>query len=66
MGLEPVRRGEGVVFLKGLHKWGRRFMPLSFAGTGLKAALQDPYDSCEHQFTLVYWRYVVIFFQEIV
>ena len=23
MGLEPVRQGEGVVFLKGSHKWGR-------------------------------------------
>ena len=44
MGLEPVRQGEGVVFLKGSHKWGRKFMPLSFAGTGQKAALQEPYE----------------------
>ncbi len=44
MGLEPVGRGEGVVFLKGSHKWKRKFMPLSFAGTGPKAALQPPYE----------------------
>ena len=44
MGLEPVRQGEGVVFLKGSYKWGRKFMPLSFAGTGQKAALQEPYE----------------------
>lgn len=44
MGLEPVGPGEGVVFLKGSHRWGRRFMPLSFAGTGPKAALQAPYE----------------------
>lgn len=42
--LEPVGPGEGVVFLKGSHKWGRRFMPLSFAGTGLKAPVEPPYE----------------------
>jgi ectoine hydroxylase-related dioxygenase (phytanoyl-CoA dioxygenase family) len=44
MGLEPVARGEGVVFLRGSHKWGRRFMPMSFAGTGPKGALVPPYE----------------------
>ncbi len=44
MGLEPVGAGEGVVFLKGSHRWGRRFMPLSFTGTGPKAPLQPPYE----------------------
>lgn len=39
-----VREGEGVVFIKGSHKWGRKFMPLSFAGTGQKAALQESYE----------------------
>ena len=44
MGLEPVGPGEGVVFLKGSHRWGRKFMPQNFAGTGPKAPLQPPYE----------------------
>jgi len=44
MGLEPVGAGEGVVFLKGSHKWGRQFMPESFAGTGPKGELIAPYE----------------------
>ena len=44
MGLEPVGIGEGVAFLKGSHKWGRRFMPHSFAGTGPKAEPRPPYE----------------------
>ncbi len=44
MGLEPVGPGEGVVFLKGSHKWQRHFMPLSFAGTGAKGELIAPYE----------------------
>ena len=50
MGLEPVRKGEGVVFLKGSHKWGRKFMPFGFAATGQKAALQE--SMCPHQTSL--------------
>jgi ectoine hydroxylase-related dioxygenase (phytanoyl-CoA dioxygenase family) len=44
MGLEPVGPGDGVVFLKGSHQWGRQFMPLSFAGTGPKGDLVAPYE----------------------
>ena len=44
LGLEPVGPGEGVVFLKGSHLWGRQFMPESFAGTGPKGKLQAPYE----------------------
>lgn len=44
MGLEPVGSGEGVVFLKGSHRWGRQFMPMSFTGTGPKGELQTPYE----------------------
>lgn len=45
MGLEPVGPGEGVVFLRGSHKWGRHFMPESFAGTGPKGNLVAPYEA---------------------
>ncbi|MHC4092883.1 MAG: phytanoyl-CoA dioxygenase family protein [Planctomycetota bacterium] len=45
MGLEPVGPGEGVVFLKGSHKWQRHFMPESFTGSGPKGALVAPYES---------------------
>ena len=45
MGLEPVGPGEGVVFLAASHRWGRQFMPLSFAGTGPKGELQAPYEA---------------------
>ena len=44
MALEPVGPGEGIVVLKGSHKWGRTFMPESFAGTGPKAEPQGPYE----------------------
>ena len=44
MALEPVGPGEGIVFLKGSHKWGKLFMPESFAGTGPKSELQAPYE----------------------
>ena len=44
MALEPVGPGEGIVFLKGSHKWGRLFMPESFAGTGPKAEVREPYE----------------------
>jgi ectoine hydroxylase-related dioxygenase (phytanoyl-CoA dioxygenase family) len=44
MGLEPVGPGEGVVFLRGSHKWNRHFMPLSFAGTGPKSELVPSYE----------------------
>ena len=44
MGLEPVGPGEGVVFLKGSHRWGRLFMPESFAGTGPKGEAVAPYE----------------------
>lgn len=44
MGLEPVDADEGLLFLRGSHKWGRRFMPLSFAGTGPKGELVPPYE----------------------
>ena len=45
MGLEPVGPGEGVVFLRGSHKWNRHFMPESFAGTGPKGELVEPYET---------------------
>ena len=44
MALEPVGPGEGIVVLKGSHRWGRTFMPESFAGTGPKAEVQGPYE----------------------
>lgn len=44
MGLEPVGAGEGVVFLKGSHRWGRKFMPESFTGSGAKGDLVPPYE----------------------
>ena len=44
MGLEPVGPGEGVVFLRGSHKWNRHFMPESFSGTGPKGDLTAPYE----------------------
>ena len=44
MALEPVGPGEGIVVLKGSHRWGRTFMPESFAGTGPKA---EPHESYE-------------------
>lgn len=44
MGLEPVGPGEGVVFLRGSHKWNRYFMPESFAGTGPKGEIVAPYE----------------------
>lgn len=44
LGLEPIAADEGVVFLKGSHRWGRRFMPLSFTGSGPKADLVAPYE----------------------
>ncbi len=44
MALEPVGPGEGIVVLKGSHRWGRTFMPESFAGTGPKAEPQGPYE----------------------
>ncbi len=44
MALEPVGLGEGVVFLKGSHRWGRLFMPESFAGTGPKSEILEPYE----------------------
>lgn len=44
MGLEPVGPGEGVVFLRGSHKWNRHFMPESFSGTGPKGELTEPYE----------------------
>jgi ectoine hydroxylase-related dioxygenase (phytanoyl-CoA dioxygenase family) len=44
MGLEPIEYGEGIVFLKGSHKWKRHFMPESFAGTGPKDAPVKPYE----------------------
>ena len=44
MALEPVGPGEGIVVLKGSHRWGRNFMPESFAGTGPKAEPQGPYE----------------------
>lgn len=44
MGLEPVGKGGGVAFLKGSHKWERKFMPLSFSGSGQKAPTADGYE----------------------
>lgn len=44
LGLEPVGHGEGVVFLRGSHRWRRHFMPESFAGAGPKGALVPPYE----------------------
>ena len=44
MALEPVGLGEGVVFLKGSHRWGRQFMPESFTGSGPKSELLEPYE----------------------
>ena len=44
MGLEPVSKGGGVVFLKGSHKWDRKFMPLSFTGSGQKAETKKGYE----------------------
>ena len=44
MALEQVGPGEGIVVLKGSHKWGRTFMPESFAGTGPKAEPRGPYE----------------------
>jgi ectoine hydroxylase-related dioxygenase (phytanoyl-CoA dioxygenase family) len=43
-GLEPVGRGEGVVFLPGSHRWGRRFIPEAFDGSGAKVALAPGYE----------------------
>ena len=44
MGLEPVGPGEGVVFLRGSHRWDRHFMPESFAGLGPKGDIVEPYE----------------------
>ncbi len=44
MGLEPVGPGEGVVFLRGSHRWNRHFMPESFTGSGPKGELVAPYE----------------------
>lgn len=44
MALEPVSPGEGVVFLKGSHRWNRQFMPESFTGSGPKGALTAPFE----------------------
>ena len=36
MALEPVGPGEGIVVLKGSHRWGRTFMPESFSPESMR------------------------------
>lgn len=62
MGLEPVGKGEGVVFLKGSHKWGRKFMPLSFSGSGQKAPTKEGYEPTP-DFTAELDKYEVLEFE---
>lgn len=44
IGLEPVGIGEGVAFLPGSHRWGRKFMPEAFDGSGAKAAMAPGFE----------------------
>ena len=59
MALEPVGPGAGIVVLKGSHKWGRTFMPESFAGAGPKAEPQGPYE-CTPDFARELERHVPV------
>ncbi len=43
MSLERVEKNEGVVFVKGSHRWKMQFMPESFTGSGPKATPDEEF-----------------------